>query len=57
LELAEAEAGSSFGYPSLIQSRDGSLHASYSFHEKKGGAIKHAHFNAAWVRQSGCSVR
>lgn len=51
LELAEAEAGSSFGYPSLIQSRDGSLHASYSFHEKKGGAIKHAHFNAAWVRQ------
>ncbi len=51
LELAESEAGSSFGYPSLIQSRDGSLHASYSFHEKKGGAIKHAHFNVAWVRQ------
>lgn len=51
LELTPADAGGSYGYPSLIQSRDGSLHASYSFHEKKGGAIKHAHFNLAWVRQ------
>jgi predicted neuraminidase len=56
------EAGS-YSYPSLIQARDGSLHASYSHHLNKrtlpkdvdgdpaGKSIKHAHFNEAWVRQ------
>ncbi len=55
------EAGS-YHYPSLIQARDGTLHASYSFHlskrdlpkDKDGDpaakSIKHAHFNEAWVR-------
>lgn len=54
------EAGS-FHYPSIIQSRDGSLHASYSYHlnhsklekdsagKPKRKTIKHAHFNEAWV--------
>jgi predicted neuraminidase len=54
------EAGR-YHYPSIIQSRDGSLHASYSYHlnrkdvEKDAdGAprhktIKHAHFNEEWV--------
>ncbi len=64
LELDEPgpEAGS-FHYPSLIQARDGTLHASYSFHLAKkhlpkdvdgdaaAKSIKHAHFNEAWVRQ------
>ena len=55
-----AEAGS-FHYPSIIQAKDGTLHASYSFHlgKKQVGtdaegqparkSIKHAHFNEAWV--------
>lgn len=54
------EAGA-FHYPSIIQARDGSLHASYSYHlnKKEVGkdaegqparkAIKHAHFNEEWV--------
>lgn len=54
------EAGS-FHYPSIIQSRDGSLHATYSYHlnrkdveiDKDGNprrkSIKHVHFNEAWV--------
>jgi hypothetical protein len=54
------EAGA-YHYPSIIQARDGTLHASYSFHlnrkdvESDGAgkprrkAIKHAHFNEAWV--------
>jgi predicted neuraminidase len=54
------EAGA-FHYPSLIQARDGSLHASYSYHlnKKEVGmdaegkparkSIKHAHFNEEWV--------
>lgn len=44
----------SFHYPSLIQARDGSLHASYSYFVKQGRgegkSIKHAHFNEVWVR-------
>jgi predicted neuraminidase len=54
------EAGA-YHYPSIIQARDGTLHASYSYHlnrkdvEKDGDgklrrkAIKHAHFNEEWV--------
>jgi predicted neuraminidase len=49
-----------FHYPSIMQARDGSLHASYSYFLRDGErdvdgkvarkAIKHAHFNEAWVR-------
>lgn len=54
------EAGA-FHYPSLIQAKDGTLHASYSYHLAKKSlpkdvdgdpaakSIKHAHFNEAWV--------
>ena len=56
------EAGS-FHYPSIIQAKDGTLHASYSYHLAKKSlpkdvdgdpaakSIKHAHFNEAWVMQ------
>jgi predicted neuraminidase len=56
------EAGS-FHYPSIIQARDGSLHASYSYHlayknlpkdvdgDPAAKSIKHAHFNEAWITQ------
>ncbi len=54
------EAGQ-YHYPTIIQARDGSLHASYSYHlnrkdlekdaegKPKRKSIKHAHFNEAWV--------
>ena len=54
------EAGA-FHYPSIIQGRDGSLHASYSYHLNKKAvgsdaegkparkSIKHVHFNEEWV--------
>jgi len=54
------EAGA-FHYPSIIQAKDGSLHASYSYHLNKKDvekdaegqparkSIKHARFNEAWV--------
>jgi hypothetical protein len=56
------EAGS-FHYPSIIQARDGTLHATYSYHLAKKSlpkdvdgdpaakSIKHAHFNEAWVME------
>ncbi|MDX2043148.1 MAG: exo-alpha-sialidase [Acidobacteriota bacterium] len=60
LDSATTEAGS-FSYPSIIQARDGSLHATYSYHlnrsnlekdaegKPKRKSIKHAHFNEEWV--------
>ena len=59
LELAPEDAGR-FHYPSIIQAKDGTLHASYSYHLEKdferdadgkprSKSIKHAHFNEAWV--------
>jgi hypothetical protein len=61
---ADIKAGAgSYHYPSIIQARDGTLHASYSFRQKRSltqldpagkpanEAIKHAHFNEAWIRQ------
>lgn len=55
-----AEAGA-YHYPSIIQARDGTLHASYSYHlnrkdveqdaqgKPRRKTIKHAHFNEEWV--------
>ena len=40
--------GGRFDYPSLIQARDGSLHATYSYNVR---TIKHVHFNEEWVQQ------
>ncbi len=56
LELSEKGQGS-YSYPSIIQSRDGRLHASYSYHpnqtpegdKKNTKTIKHAEFDVDWV--------
>jgi predicted neuraminidase len=57
------EAGS-YHYPSIIQAKDGTLHASYSYHlsrrslpkdtdgDPAAKSIKHAHFNEAWIMES-----
>ena len=50
LEQEPAGKGS-FSYPSLLQARDGSVHATYSVQGMPGGSsIRHAHFNEAWVQ-------
>lgn len=60
-ETPGPDAGS-FHYPSIIQGRDGALHASYSYHlahrdlpkdidgDPAAKSIKHAHFNEAWIK-------
>lgn len=61
---ADVKAGAgAYHYPSIIQAKDGTLHVSYSFHQKKSlvkldasgqptnESIKHAQFNEAWVMQ------
>jgi predicted neuraminidase len=37
-----------YDYPSLIQSKDGTLHATYSYNVR---TIKHVHFTEEWVHQ------
>ncbi len=45
----ENTPGQRFDYPSLVQARDGSLHATYSYNLK---TIKHVMFNEDWIRQA-----
>ncbi len=62
LERDPSEAdGGRYGYPSLIQAKDGTLHATYSYQIAKSKivndaqgrpmkeTIKHVHFNEAWI--------
>jgi predicted neuraminidase len=48
----EDEPTGSFHYPAIIQGRDGTLHAVYSYFVDGGKSMKHAAFNAAWVKAS-----
>ncbi|MGH9660354.1 MAG: sialidase family protein [Bryobacteraceae bacterium] len=57
LEWDKRENGAGqFHYPSIVQARDGSLHASYSYflnhlpRDAPRKTIKHAHFNVEWVK-------
>ena len=39
-----------YHYPSVMQARDDSIHATYSYFSAAGKSIKHARFNEDWVR-------
>src|SRR5262249_28837350 len=65
LERSEAGPDATHGaYPSIIQARDGSLHATYTYtlngkNVKRDSlgrpereCIKHVHFNEEWIKQS-----
>jgi hypothetical protein len=46
----EKQPSGQFHYPAIIQSRDGMLHAVYSYFVEGGKSMKHASFNEAWVK-------
>jgi predicted neuraminidase len=48
--LERQELGS-YHYPAVIQAKDGSIHAVYSYFVAGGKSMKHARFNEAWVKQ------
>ena len=45
----ESQLGPSI--PAVIQARDGTVHAVYSYFVAGGKSMKHARFNEAWVRE------
>jgi predicted neuraminidase len=48
----EKEPQGSFHYPAIIQGRDGTIHAIYTYSVDGGESMKHAAFNEAWVQES-----
>lgn len=46
----EKQVAGQFHYPAIMQSRDGMLHAVYSYFVEGGKSMKHAAFNEAWVK-------
>lgn len=52
----EEEPEGSFHYPAIIQGKDGTLHAVYSYSVDGGESMKHAAFNEAWV-QAGAAAK
>ncbi|MFO0915626.1 MAG: sialidase family protein [Pirellulales bacterium] len=46
----EHEPEGSYHYPTVIQGRDGTIHAVYSYFVSGGKSMKHAAFDEAWVQ-------
>ena len=42
----------SFAYPSVIQSKEGIIHVTYSYHLGKDRSIKHAAFSVNWIKEN-----
>lgn len=48
IQLDEAKK-SGYAYPSMVQTRDGRIHATYTFSEGQGKTIKHLIVDPAWI--------
>ena len=46
-----ADQSESFSYPSLIQTKDGKLHLTYSYGNPSGKTIMHASFDEKWIKK------
>ena len=51
IEFSPDHSGS-YSYPSVIQTRDGNIHVTYSWSENGGQSIKHVVFNEDWIREA-----
>ena len=47
----EKKGKGSFSYPSVIQTKDGLIHATYSFHLPGKKTIKHLAFSIDWIKE------
>ncbi len=55
LELAPKNSAS-FSYPSVVQAKDGTLHASYSYSHDGLSTIRHARFRESWITEAAASL-
>jgi predicted neuraminidase len=46
----EKQPKGSFHYPAIIQGKDGTIHAIYSYFVEDGKSMKHAAFNEDWIK-------
>lgn len=46
----EHQPGDKFHYPAIIEARNGTIHAVYSYFVEGGKSMKHAAFNEEWVK-------
>jgi predicted neuraminidase len=46
-----APGGGQFHYPSILQTRDGAIHASYTRRTGEGATIQHARFDEDWLKR------
>jgi len=49
--ISTTQINSQYHYPSVIQARDGAIHATYSYFTPEGKSIKHVRFDEAWVKE------
>lgn len=49
--LEKHDASCAASYPCVIQARDGSIHATYTYSPDPGETIKHVRFNEAWIME------
>lgn len=50
--ISRADRGQkSFSYPSVVQSKDGKIHVTFSFRAGNSATIKHAVFNVDWIKE------
>jgi predicted neuraminidase len=47
----EDEPAGSFHYPTVVQAKDGTIHAVYTYSVQGGESMKHVAFNAGWVQE------
>ncbi len=45
----EDESSGSYHYPAIIQTKDGLIHAVYSYFVEGGKSMKHSQFDEAWL--------
>ena len=44
------DEGLAFDYPSVVQTRDGLIHLTYSYSSKQGRSIRHCVMNEEWIK-------